>query len=227
MWLRREKRMGLEVVCTVKVNGKAAEAKALLETSELIVRGDPSVPLKTRLRLKVPFSEIVSADVRDGELVITHSGGQVSLALGPKATTWAEKIKNPKGLLDKLGVKPGMGIAVVGVEDGDFLAQLGERVPKLAECRPGAELDMVFFETEEREGLEWLESLQKAIKKSGAIWVVAPKGSQEVREVDVLTAGRAAGMVDVKVAAFSATHTAHKMVVPKARRAADVRQEVR
>lgn len=204
--------MGLEAVCTVKVNGKAVEAKALLETSELIVRGG--------LRLKVPFSSMTSVEARDGELVITHAGGEVALALGPKAKTWADRIKNPKGLLDKLGVKPGMSIAVVGVEDGDFLAQLGERVPKLEECKPGAELDMVVFGTEEREGLEWLESLRTAIKKSGAIWVVAPKGSQEVREVDVLTAGRAAGMVDVKVAAFSETYTAHKLVVPKARRVA-------
>jgi hypothetical protein len=202
--------MGLEAVCTVRVNGKAAEAKALLETSELIVRAP--------VRLKVPFSSITSVEAKDGELVITYGGGQVSLALGPKAKTWAEKIKNPRGLLDKLGVKPGMSIAVVGVQDGDFLVQLGERVPKLSECKPGAELDLVFFETDEREGLEWLESLRKAIKPSGAIWVVAPKGSTEVREVDVLTSGRAAGLVDVKVAAFSETHTAHKMVVPKERR---------
>ncbi len=204
--------MGLEAVCTVRVDGKAAEAKALLETSELIVRAP--------MRLKVPFSSMTSVEAKDGELVITHAGGEVALVLGPKAKTWAEKIKNPKGLLDKLGVKPGMSIAVVGVEDGDFLARLGERVPKLSECKPGAELDMVFFETDEREGLEWLESFQKAIKKAGAIWVVAPKGSTEVREVDVLTSGRAAGLVDVKVAAFSETHTAHKMVVPKAARAA-------
>ncbi|MSQ13165.1 MAG: DUF3052 family protein [Dehalococcoidia bacterium] len=204
--------MGLETVCTVRVNGKAVEAKALLEKSELIVRAP--------VRLKVPFSSITSVEARDGELVITHTGGEVVLALGPKAKTWAEKIKNPRGLLDKLGVKPGMSIAVVGVQDGDFLAQLGERVPKLSECKPGAELDLVFFETDEREGLEWLESLGKAIKKAGAIWIVAQKGSTEVREVDVLTSGRAAGLVNVKVAAFSETHTAHKMVVPKAARAA-------
>lgn len=203
--------MGLEAVCTVRVNGKAAEAKALLETDELIVRGG--------MRLRIPFGSITSVEARDGELVITHAGGEAALALGPKAKTWAEKIKNPKSLLDKLGVKPGMKVAVVNVEDGDFLSQLGERVPKLAESKPGAELDVLFYGVEEKEGLEWLESLQKAIKKSGAIWVVARKGKgTPVTESDVMVGGKAAGLVDVKVAAFSATHTAHRMVVPKERR---------
>lgn len=212
--------MGLEAVCRVRVNDEVSAAKALLETSELIVRGG--------MRLRIPFSSITSVEARDGELVITHGGGEAALALGPKAKTWAEKIKNPKGLLDKLGVKPGMRVAVVNVEDEDFLTQLGERVPKLAEPKPGAELDVLFYGVEEKEGLEWLESLRKAIKPSGVIWVVAPKGKgTPVTESDVMVGAKVAGLVDVKVAAFSATHTAHKFVVPKERRAADVRQEAR
>jgi hypothetical protein len=40
------------------------------------------------------------------------------------------------------------------------------------------------------------------------VWVVYPKGIQAVTENDVLTAGRAAGLVDTKVCSFSSTHTA-------------------
>jgi hypothetical protein len=47
---------------------------------------------------------------------------------------------------------------------------------------------------------------------------VRPKGVPEISEKDVMDRGRAAGLVDVKVCAFSATHTAEKLVIPKARR---------
>jgi hypothetical protein len=50
------------------------------------------------------------------------------------------------------------------------------------------------------------------------LWIVYPKGKSEIREIDVLAAGKAAGLVDVKVVAFSATHTALKFVRPKAKR---------
>ena len=46
------------------------------------------------------------------------------------------------------------------------------------------------------------------------MWVVAPRGSADVREADVLAAGKAAGLVDVKVVRFSPTRTAHKFVIP-------------
>ena len=32
--------------------------------------------------------------------------GEATFELGPKAERWAERIRNPKSLLDKLGVKP-------------------------------------------------------------------------------------------------------------------------
>jgi hypothetical protein len=48
----------------------------------------------------------------------------------------------------------------------------------------------------------------------GAIWVVYPKGVTAIREIEVLNAGREAGLKDVKVASFSPTHTALKFVVP-------------
>ena len=56
----------------------------------------------------------------------------------------------------------------------------------------------------------------------GAIWVVRPKGRQEITEQDTMAAGKAAGLVDVKVVGFSETHTAEKFVVPLARRRAFV-----
>jgi len=48
--------------------------------------------------------------------------------------------------------------------------------------------------------------------------VVALRGSTDVRESEVLSAGKSAGLVDVKVVRFSDTHTAHKFVIPLAER---------
>jgi hypothetical protein len=45
------------------------------------------------------------------------------------------------------------------------------------------------------------------------LWVVYPKGKKALTEADVLGAGRKAGLKDVKVVGFSATHTALKFVV--------------
>ena len=50
------------------------------------------------------------------------------------------------------------------------------------------------------------------------LWIVYPKGRKEITERQVLDAGRAAGLVDVKVVSFSASHTALKFVRPKAKR---------
>ena len=54
---------------------------------------------------------------------------------------------------------------------------------------------------------------------TGAIWVVSLKGkAARVKDVEVMRAGKAAGLVDNKVCGFSATHTALKLVIPVAAR---------
>jgi hypothetical protein len=58
----------------------------------------------------------------------------------------------------------------------------------------------------------------KAIKDDGAIWIVRPKGRPEITEAETMAAGKRAGLVDVKVVAFSDTHTAEKYVIPVSRR---------
>ena len=61
-------------------------------------------------------------------------------------------------------------------------------------------------------------TLRTSLKPNGALWVIRPKGRPEISEAAVRAAGRAAGLVDVKVVGFSPTHTAEKFVVPLAKR---------
>ena len=69
-----------------------------------------------------------------------------------------------------------------------------------------------------RAALERLGTLKRSIKPNGAVWVVWPKGRRELTGNDVREAALAHGLVDVKVVAFSATHSGLKLVFPVARR---------
>lgn len=201
--------MGEEARCTVRFGEKVSEGRALLETDELVFRGD--------FRVAIPRREITSASAEDGHLVVQFAGETATFALGAQAARWAEKIRNPKTLLDKLGVKPSTRVCVVGVDDESFHALLRERGIDTSD-QPLADSDFIIFQARSVEDLDRMAGLATFLKPNGALWVVAPKGGREPREGRVLEAGKRAALVDTKVARFSDTHTAHKFVIPVARR---------
>ena len=129
-----------------------------------------------------------------------------------------ERDYSHRSLLDKLGVKPGQKIAVVGVQDASFLEDLAARVSDFARENATTGTDIIFAAAEDTKALARLKSLAGTIAKAGAIWVVYPKGQKHIREVDVIAAGKSAGLTDNKVCRFSETHTALRFVIPLARR---------
>jgi len=197
--------MGNEAHCRVELGDESADAKALLETDELIVRG--------ALRAKIPFRDAQDVAASDGVLSFRWSGRTVRLHLGSDAEKWAGKIRNPKSVADKLGLKPGQLISVAGALDTAFL---GERE---FSRRLQPDSDIIFFAANARQELARLSELRKSLAPNGAIWVIRPKGNSAISEADVMAAGKAAGLVDVKVVRFSETHTAEKLVIPVAARA--------
>ena len=78
--------------------------------------------------------------------------------------------------------------------------------------------DSIVLAAPERAALAKLATLRHHLKPDGALWVLRPKGSPDLSEMEVLEAGRAAGLVDTKVVAFSAALTAEKFVIPVAQR---------
>ena len=82
--------MGAELVTKVTIDGKPVKAKVLLETGEIIIRGEE--------RLKIPFKKMKSLAVNNGSLSFLSDGKNISIAVGSKAVKWLEKIKNPKSV---------------------------------------------------------------------------------------------------------------------------------
>ena len=199
--------MGQEIQCEARVGKTVAAGKALLESTELIFRG-------ADLRLKIPFRQMTSIEAANGWLQIEFPGGPAAFELGTQAAKWADKIKNPKSLIDKLAVRAGMRISVIGIRDATFLRDLKSRTCDITEGQPAKDCDVIFFGADQNAALEKMRTLQRALKPNGAIWVVYPKGRKDITESGVFTAGKHAGLVDVKVASFSATHTALKFVIP-------------
>lgn len=119
---------------------------------------------------------------------------------------------SPRPLLDKLGVKPGQRVALIGAFGTDFVEQLRARGASVSR-RIVRDADQIYLAAKSNADLRKIASLRKSLSKAGAFWVVRPKGpTTPVTENGTRQAGLEAGLVDVKVVAFSATQSALKFV---------------
>ena len=199
--------MGREAICTAHHNGQSVAGKLRLETVDLRLSG--------ALKLKVPLSSITSATAKDGVLHVVWPEGEARFELGAAAEKWARDITTPKSLLDKLGVKAGHNVGVLGFEAPEFIADLEAKGARVTAGEAGDAADIIFVRVEEPGELNVLQRLAESIAKDGAIWVVTPKKRPQIADTVVMAAGKEAGLVDVKVASFSDTHTALKFVIPR------------
>jgi len=202
--------VGNEVSCEVRFGKQQSEGKALLETSEILFRGE--------FRLKIPFSTIKSAKAVDGELRLQTAEGLAVFHLGAAAEKWCEKILHPKSRMEKLGVKPGAKISLRGEFDAGFLTEIGKLTNSVSKSKVAPDSEWIFFAVDSKEDLGALPKISKSMKGAAALWIVYPKGQKQITENDVLAAGRKSGLKDVKVVGFSAAHTALKFVIPLSRR---------
>jgi hypothetical protein len=202
--------MGVEAHCSVTFGRTTVEGKALLETDELIFRGEG-------LRLAIPFKTISRVDASDGVLRVSWPDGTAAFDLGPAAARWADKVRNPPSRIDKLNIRTGQLVLFVGVRDTTLREEI-ETCGATVIARGSEPVDAIFVAANARGDLDRLVTVKKFLKRDGAIWIIRPKGSPQITELDVRKAGRAAGLVDVKVARFSETHTAEKFVIPVSRR---------
>jgi hypothetical protein len=122
-------------------------------------------------------------------------------------------------LLDKLGVRPGMRVAIVGVPDAWFRELVAGRTSDVTLGSPEPNTDVVFLAADSPAELAELGALRERIRPNGGIWIVSRKGrAATLRYDELLAVATVAGLVDNKVVAFSESHTALRFVIPVALR---------
>lgn len=206
--------VGQELKTSLRFDGRILEGVALLESDSIVFRGAGT-------SLTVKFSEIFKIEASSGWLDLQTSRGLLLFELGPKAATWAEKIKNPKALIEKLGVDAAKKVCVVGKLDADLRADLDASGAKVAKSARGKDFDLLFAAVTTKKDLEKLPTWRTMIKDDGAIWIVYPKGGAaegELRERDVLIAGRTLQLTDNKQVKVSEELTSVRFVIPVAQR---------
>ncbi len=145
------------------------------------------------------------------------------IAASVPASRPSERVST-RQLIDKLGVRSGARVAIVGLGDAGLAdpglrGLLAERTTDVTEGEPRADSDVVFLGAESVDDLGLLPHLRGRLRPAGAIWVVSRKGkAATLRDVDVIAAAMAGGLVDNKVVSFSETHTALRLVIPRALR---------
>jgi hypothetical protein len=203
--------MGSEVQCAVRFGKQESQGRALLETSEVIFRGD--------FRLKIPFATVQSAKVVGDDLQVRTSEGLAIFELGAAtAAKWREKILHPKTRIEKIGIKPGTRVSLIGFENQgeEFVKELesAKAVMMPADNTLPKDCDSIFLSIDTQKQLTQIVKIARKMLGAVALWMVYPKGQPHLTETDVLSAGRKAGLKDIKVVGFSPTHTALKFVIP-------------
>src|SRR5512132_1716350 len=91
--------------------------------------------------------------------------------------------------IDKLGIKPGFRVAIIGVDDPELMEELRSRTDHIFMHKPRDKRDVIFYSADTRDALDELASLRARIVDSGAIWVVSKKGKdRSINDTDVIAA---------------------------------------
>ena len=147
-------------------------------------------------------------------------GGTLVLGLGEAAKKFAVTLlEPPKTRCEKMGILAGSVVAVLGIRETAFAAELRASGARIVRRLSASEATIVLG-VESARDLARLAIAARSLAPRGALWAVHPRGVAGVKDTDIFAAGKRAGLVAVKVARFSTTHTAEQLVIPlKDRRA--------
>ena len=123
-------------------------------------------------------------------------------------------------LLDKLGIRPGMRVALIDIDDEDIRPLIAERTTDITEGWPEPDTDVVLLGADShgaarRRSPTWPPGSGRTARSGSCRARARPRPCATSRSS---TAAKAAGLVDNKVASFSPTHTALRLVIPVAHR---------
>jgi hypothetical protein len=133
--------------------------------------------------------------------------------------TSPERDYSHRTLMQKLGVKPTSRVALVGNHDDEFLRELSLYLAKGASTTLRAYYDFIFLKVDAARDLARISTVAAHLEPTGRLWIFHPKGKGAMpSDADVRAAGLATGLVDNKICAYSASHTATQFVIPVALR---------
>lgn len=122
-----------------------------------------------------------------------------------------------RSLVEKLGIKPGMRIAIIGAPGGfrSTLGALPDGVSVTGSAR--GKLPFIHFFTKQHSQLQRrFPSLKRALAQDGALWVSWPKKSSgvvtDLTEDVIRAVALPGGLVDVKVCAVDEVWSGLKLV---------------
>lgn len=136
----------------------------------------------------------------------------------------AEKDYSHRDILDKLGLKPGQAVRVVGGGDRGLLARVRERVGR-GRIRRGVADVVLYWPKTAGEITSTLAALKQGLAPNGGIWVFTAKRGQTsasgmayLNQTDLIPLGLAAGLVDNKSCSASDRESGMRFVIRRAAR---------
>jgi hypothetical protein len=199
--------MGREAVCECTFEGTTSKVKALLESAEVILRGE--------IRMRIPFNVLQNVRVESQNLCFSIDNHPMQLQLGAKAAeSWAKKIKTlPPSLAHKLGVTDKTVVRTIGPINKAILSALSSAGAQIRNEKP----DLIISCLDTPETLiATLQAAKTQLACSIPIWVVYRKGpGHPLNEAAIRTCLRANGLMDTKVASVSTELTALRFNRPK------------
>lgn len=121
-----------------------------------------------------------------------------------------------RDVTDKLGLKPGFAVRVVGRADRALSAKVRVKIGRaLASEKERADV-ILYWASSDKEITAMLKKLKRAIVPNGGIWVITfKKGKGEPYVIDraLIASGLKAGLVDNKICSVSDTQSAMRFVI--------------
>jgi hypothetical protein len=186
--------MGRESACGAIWGDKKGNVALRLEGNALIVRGI--------VRATVPVRDMQNVHADGDVLRFRFGNDDVALNLGrADATRWAKAISTPPpSLAKKLGITPGLRVAVVGhIDDAALAEALAEGVTVRSDPA------LIVVRADDERAIETAMSEHGTSLRAGlSIWIVYRKGKDvPFNETAVRAFMRSQHLVDSKVAAVS------------------------
>lgn len=191
--------MGREARCLCRWGADLIEVKALLESHEIILRGN--------LKRRIPISELQQVRTEGADLCFQVGVEEISLTLGAdEAARWMRKITTPLPTLkEKMGIGPACKAFVIG----DLTEASVLEAPDGAEAATAAEAGLSIAVVENEADLNSAIMEHAALLDGSRIWLVYRKGrSATFGESSIRQIMRAQGFIDTKITAVSTEFTA-------------------